>query len=708
MPVKSKRKTKKGQGSKTARPAIQPEPLTALHSNSRLAKHSQGILLCLYLFVALYLIPIFPHGGSANELTRWATAASIVEKHTFELSWILPLVGPIVDTAKVGEHTYSNKAPGPLLIAVPVYAATRIFTGPPNASNIRISWTFMRWVLSTAPLFLLGLYWAKKGASPRSLAVALFATPLFIYSVLLFSHVFTAVALYFSYRLLFPSNDRPGWKQFLLAGALAGIAILSEFPAAIPVAVILCGLLASKTFPWKAKIRVAGLFILGGLPFAALLLIYNKLVFGSFISLSYEHEAFAEWAEVASRGIFGISWPAPSNFWLLLFSPSRGLFFFAPVLLYAAYRLFDWSAEANLREKIRAAAVVVTIVVLCGHGAAHGGWAAGPRYLVMILPLLLEPLIEKRDLPASALFPFVTVLSLFLCVMPALTFPFSPPEYATPHDNFFGALLLSEKWFAPTAGALIGLGSNWIAMIPALLGIGAVIALVGVSAANRKAFYGGFAGAALVFTAYVLFPGLDQDSFLKARRASIAERFFVPADRLQKISDAARAEQNASEVRAITSMQSAAADARSYAPDDWPYRKNAPLIPGPSLQLKEIAALQEKGNIQTALARAKTAQNEFPFLQCSYGRTVAVLLYQSGRKTEAMSELEQLRTQAALPGADTDCAHTLFLLGSLYQEQGRVQEAAAVFREYLQTSNGLDDKQTLTARQAAMALLKRM
>lgn len=43
-------------------------------------------ILLIYVFLAVYLLPMFPHGGSANELTRWATAASLVEKDSFEIS----------------------------------------------------------------------------------------------------------------------------------------------------------------------------------------------------------------------------------------------------------------------------------------------------------------------------------------------------------------------------------------------------------------------------------------------------------------------------------------------------------------------------------------------------------------------------------------------------------------------------------------------
>jgi hypothetical protein len=97
-------------------------------------------LLAIYIFVAIYLLPMYPHGSSANELTRWATAASIVEKGSFDIAWTEPLIGPNVDTARVGANLYSNKAPGTAIAAVPFYAAARVFVGPPDASNIRCGW----------------------------------------------------------------------------------------------------------------------------------------------------------------------------------------------------------------------------------------------------------------------------------------------------------------------------------------------------------------------------------------------------------------------------------------------------------------------------------------------------------------------------------------------------------------------------------------
>ncbi len=72
-----------------------------------MAKNRRRLLIAIYVGIAIYVLPMFPHSSSANELTRWATAASIVEKGSFDIAWIEPLIGPNVDTARVGANLYS-------------------------------------------------------------------------------------------------------------------------------------------------------------------------------------------------------------------------------------------------------------------------------------------------------------------------------------------------------------------------------------------------------------------------------------------------------------------------------------------------------------------------------------------------------------------------------------------------------------------------
>ena len=235
---------------------------------------------------------MFPHGGSANELTRWATAVLLVEKGSFEISWTENLIGKNVDTARVGDKTYSNKPPGTAILAAPFYALTRLFIGAPDASNIRISWFVMRIFLSTLPLLFLAFWLYGRDVDEISLAALLFGTPLFIYSLLFFSHVLVAVFLYFAFRLLY-DTERIFLRNCFVAGLLSGLAVTCEFPAAIPVLVFGIGLFfADKRNQngWQNFF----FFIAGGLPFALLLLIYNYAVFGSPFALSYAYESFSE------------------------------------------------------------------------------------------------------------------------------------------------------------------------------------------------------------------------------------------------------------------------------------------------------------------------------------------------------------------------------------------------------------------------------
>src|SRR6476659_5374 len=178
---------------------------------------------------------MFPHGGSANELSRWATAASLVEHGSFEISWTEPLIGPNEDTSRSGDKIYSNKAPGTAVLAAPFYAITRLFVGPPDPLNIRVSWFVIRFFLSTLPLRLLGLWFYSRESDELSLAILLFATPLFLYSLLFFSHVFVAVVIYFAFRVIFDQRYILPWHAFS-AGVLCGIDVISEFPAVIPAA----------------------------------------------------------------------------------------------------------------------------------------------------------------------------------------------------------------------------------------------------------------------------------------------------------------------------------------------------------------------------------------------------------------------------------------------------------------------------------------
>lgn len=646
-------------------------------------KATNQLLLLIYLVLAVYLLLMFPHGGSANELTRWATTASLVEKHSFEISWTESLIGPQVDTAKIDNRVYSNKAPAPAVLAVPFYFITSLFIGPPNAENIRISWFVMRLFVGTIPVLLLGFWLSRQKADAISLSTFLFATPLFLYSLLLFSHALVAVLIYFAFRFLF-DGTKPGLKQCVGAGVLSGLAVASEFPAIVAVAVFTIGLALMKG---RDRTRRLLLFVAGGFPFAVALMIYNYQLFGSPFALSYMHESFAEWAEVSNRGVLGVSFPSPGNAFLLLFSPSRGLFFYAPILLFAAASLGAPRFRKSLRQRVRLGAIAATVVILCGHGAAHGGWSSGPRYLILIIPLLLDTLFVKEihphpHLSKGGLFG----VSLLLCVLPALTFPFAPPEFSFPHNTFWGKFLFSEHWVTPTVANLIGVPPIIWTLLPVALLLLVVVLLVGQQNPQPLQFFVG-AGIALVLVgAYLWLPNLDnfENSF---RRATIAERYFRPVNRLATFDEDATKKGDWKTLARVNSMTWTIADTRAFAPNDFPYLETRTLGQSPTAQLKAAVAAGKEGRREEAERMLREGRDQFPFGRCEFTTNLAVIYYTSGRKDAALQELEGIKS---LPNraAGADCLRSLFLLGSLYKEMGRQDDAQRVLQEFLADSEG--------------------
>ena len=87
--------------------------------------------------------------------------------------------------------------------------------------------------------------------------------------------------------------------------------------------------------------------------------------------------------------------PNPYVASLLTVSPYRGIFFLAPVTIMSLYGLFVWLREKTWVAEARLCLGVFAfffLVNVCFNGY-HGGFAAGPRYLVPGLPFLALPLV---------------------------------------------------------------------------------------------------------------------------------------------------------------------------------------------------------------------------------------------------------------------------------------------------------------------------
>lgn len=406
------------------------------------ARARQMAPVILYALLALLVVPVYPHFVSSNEFSRWVLAVAIVDFHTVEAT---PVVNSthtrMEDLATVGGRLYSNKAPGGALAGLPAYLIARAIVGPPSPHNLRATLNAMRLLASTVPAILLALWLgsiAKKfgctdDRANFAVVAMLFGTPLFAYGLLFFAHALSAFTLFGTFALLFTTEARGPRLEAWWAGALIGLAVLSEYPNAIPAAILVaCAL---------PRLRLAGTLrlVAAGLPFAILLGIYNKLAFGSVFTLSSAHEVDANIRLLASRGLFGVGLPSPEYLLRLLLDPSKGLFVLSPILLIAFAGIRNaWKAMPRATFIALTATPLSVVLTFAGYPNWFGGWTVGARYLVAAIPFLalLMAFAAATSIESLLLGASVTVIAIV-----SLVFPFVAPDYPAPWISFAWPML---------------------------------------------------------------------------------------------------------------------------------------------------------------------------------------------------------------------------------------------------------------------------
>jgi hypothetical protein len=383
-----------------------------------------------WLFALLIFSYAYFFGGSGwNQNATFDLTRSIVERHELQLRG---LAANTADVSFHGGRIYSNKAPGLSFAAAVPYALIHAIAGPPRDAT---ALTIDLYLCSVATCGLSGAligvllfrHAQRKGLLTRdAFAVGLIAglgTPIFAYSTMLFAHVPSALFVLVAYL----ERDRP-----LRCGAALGAATILNYAAIVVAAVFL--------FSLVRKPRQLALLAAGGAPFALALAVYQVAAFGSpfTTSIATTNPSFLE--QGALLGILHA--PRLEALWGLTFSPYRGLFFLAPVLLLAL---------PALREPLIAGSCAAMLLLNACFNGWHGGYTIGPRYLVVIIPLLVVAAIETIDLRRVAL--ILGALSIALNLAATAVDP-QPPDsvrnpighYAIPALLFGNADVAEAPW----------------------------------------------------------------------------------------------------------------------------------------------------------------------------------------------------------------------------------------------------------------------
>jgi len=476
--------------------------LTA-ETDERRNRRASLAVVAAFAVTCAFCVNLFPRrpGGelaqSPNELSRYELVLSIVDRGSFSIGPELARFGDHEDKSVYRGTFYSNKAPGLSLAAVPAYAAIRTLGGaasPGDATGVfflvRLFSVSLLCVVALA-VFARRLERAGAGGWTAAILFAVaFGTPFLVYARSFFSHAWTASLLYLAFECLHRTREK-AWHP-ALAGLLAGWAVLSEYPAAIVAAVLFLDA------AWKRPPRRALAFVAGILPPAIALGLYDAACFSGPFDLSSAHEWYRPFSRLSGGRAFGFSLPSPWTALRFLFSPSRGVLFQSPFLLFLLPGLVERTRDRAVRVSLAAAGAL--FLAMCGYENWHGGWALGARYLlpaglVAAWPLAFAARDSRR---ARLLFAAAAVFSAAFFLFSGSTWWFYPADPVNA-PRVYTAWFLSHGWFVPTlAGSTFG-GALVLAAATIVAGIAALRPLLRNREEIALGVFGGLAAFALIF-----------------------------------------------------------------------------------------------------------------------------------------------------------------------------------------------------------------
>jgi hypothetical protein len=455
-------------------------------------KYGKDALIVFILLAFCYAY--FYQDSGANGNSRFDLIFAVVQKGRLYIDDFNNLEDTqTIDQAYYDGHYYSDKAIGPSVVGgvmyLPLYGMQLLFNVP-SQGTVKMILTFLVIGIPSAAagsiLYILSAYWSQSRLRAFLVAVAIGLGTLSLpYSVVFFSHQFTASLLVIAFFMIYLLKESPGTMEkgyLFLIGSFLGWALISEYPSAVIVLplIVYYFFVVGRRSDYRHP-RSVILPLLGGLIPVLLQLMYNRLCFGGFLSIGYENLANPYFSSGMKQGLMGVHRPNLHALFYMTFHPTLGLFWQSPVLLLsvigAVFLLFNRRFQAEL---ILAVWVIGSyLVVLSGYYMWWGGWAVGARHIIPMLPFfcILLSFVPRR---LNGLFAVLGAVSVGQMVIAAASTIGVPDTMVLKiktlgffeYSNIYSFCLqqLLEGRFTENLGHLLLGLMSWGSLVPFLIG----------------------------------------------------------------------------------------------------------------------------------------------------------------------------------------------------------------------------------------------
>jgi hypothetical protein len=370
-----------------------------------------------FVTAVAFLALVFHDSLSANPGSRILTVLGLVENGTLRADAWRDLT---IDGAFVGGHFYSDKAPLSSFLVVPFFFVWRALVHRPLAPLDLDVAVFLGDVVTAALPFAAFTALLRRSAARWTSArdavwialMAAFGSCVFVAAGAYVGNVLAGALFVFAYHLAACDLER----RATLAGFLAGLAVLSEYPMLVGAALL-------GVYVATRGVKLAARFAMGAAPCAAVMLAYDAAITGSPFDLPQRHVRALFFPPWGRR--FALDAQTLHAARMLLFSEYRGLLVYAPLLL-VLFPLAIARAESSARRGLLLAIACAQFTFVASYWMWDGGWSIGPRHLVALIMLLTYEGVGALARTPRAQLPFVGLASagLALNLVAVATNPF--------------------------------------------------------------------------------------------------------------------------------------------------------------------------------------------------------------------------------------------------------------------------------------------